>query len=38
MIIVPDKRSRILEVVVVRRIIMINLGIGNSEWGGKGKG
>jgi hypothetical protein len=38
MFIVPDKRSRILEVVVVRRMIMINLGIGNLEWGGKGKG
>jgi hypothetical protein len=33
---VPDKRSRILEVVVVRRII--NLGTGNLEWGGNGKG
>ncbi len=33
---VLDKRSRILEVVVVRRII--NLGAGNLEWGGKGKG
>ncbi len=32
----PDKRSRILEVVVVRRII--NLGTGNLEWGGNGKG
>ncbi len=35
-VIVPDKRSRDLEVVVVRRII--NLGTGNLEWGGKGKG
>jgi hypothetical protein len=34
-VIVPDKRSRILEVVVVRRII--NLGTGNLEWGGNGK-
>jgi hypothetical protein len=34
--IVPDKRSRILEVGVVRRII--NLGTGNLEWGGNGKG
>ncbi len=33
---VPDKRSQDLEVVVVRRII--NLGIGNLEWGGNGKG
>jgi hypothetical protein len=33
---VPDKRSRILEVVIVRRII--NLGAGNLEWGGNGKG
>jgi hypothetical protein len=33
---VPDKRSRNLEVVVVRRII--NLGTGNLEWGGNGKG
>jgi hypothetical protein len=33
---VPDKRSRILEVVVVRRIF--NLDSGNLEWGGKGKG
>jgi hypothetical protein len=33
---VLDKRSRILEVVVVRRII--NLGTGNLEWGGNGKG
>jgi hypothetical protein len=32
---VPDKRSRILEVVVVRRII--NLGAGNLEWGRNGK-
>jgi hypothetical protein len=35
---VPDKRSRVLEVVVVRRIIIINLGTGNLEEGGKGKG
>jgi hypothetical protein len=34
--IVPDKRSRILEVVVVRRLF--NLGTGNLEWGGNGKG
>jgi hypothetical protein len=34
--IVPDKRSRILDVVVVRRII--NLGTGNLELGGNGKG
>jgi hypothetical protein len=33
---VPDKRSRDLEVVVVRCII--NLGTGNLEWGGNGKG
>jgi hypothetical protein len=33
---VPDKRSRDLEVVVVRRIN--NLGTGNLEWGGNGKG
>jgi hypothetical protein len=33
---VPDRRSWILEVVVVRRII--NLGTGNLEWGGNGKG
>jgi hypothetical protein len=33
---VPDKRSRILEVVVVRRLF--NLGTGKLEWGGKGKG
>ncbi len=33
---VPDKRSRILEVVIVRR--RINLGTGNLEWGGNGKG
>jgi hypothetical protein len=35
-IIVPDRRSRDLEVVVVRRII--NLGTGNLGWGGNGKG
>jgi hypothetical protein len=35
-LIVPDKRSRILEVVVVRRII--NLGTGNLEGGGNGEG
>ncbi len=34
-IIVPDRRSRDLEVVVVRRII--NLGSGNLEWGGNEK-
>jgi hypothetical protein len=33
---VPDKRSRVLEVIVVRR--MINLGTGNLERGGNGKG
>ncbi len=33
---VPDKRSLILEVVVVRHIF--NLGTGNLEWGGNGKG
>jgi hypothetical protein len=33
---VPDKRSRILEVVVVKCIL--NLGTGNLEWGGNGKG
>ncbi len=34
---VPDKTtSRILEVVVVRRIF--KLGTGNLEWGGNGKG
>jgi hypothetical protein len=33
---VPDKRSRILEVVVVRRLF--NLGAGNLEWGENGKG
>jgi hypothetical protein len=33
---VPDKRSRILEVVVVRRLF--NLGAGNLEWGGNMKG
>jgi hypothetical protein len=32
---VPDERSRILE-VIVRRIF--NLGTGNLEWGGNGKG
>jgi hypothetical protein len=35
-LLVPDKRSRILQVVVVRRII--NLVAGNLEWGGNGKG
>jgi hypothetical protein len=35
LLIVPDRISRDLEVVVVRRII--NLGTGNLEWGGKGK-
>jgi hypothetical protein len=34
--IVQDKRSRILEVIVVRRIF--NLGTRNLEWGGNGKG
>ncbi len=34
---VPVKRSRILEVVVVRRIVIINLGTGNLESGGKGR-
>jgi hypothetical protein len=33
---VPDRRSRGLEVVVVGRAI--NLGTGNSEWGGNGEG
>ncbi len=33
---VLDKRSRILEVVVVKHIF--NLGTGNLEWGGNGKG
>ncbi len=33
---VPDRRSRILEVVIVRRLK--NLVTGNLEWGGKGKG
>jgi hypothetical protein len=32
---VPDKRSQILEVVVVRRILA---GTGNLEWGGNGEG
>jgi hypothetical protein len=35
-ILVPDKRSWVLEVVVVRCII--NLGAGNFEWEGNGKG
>jgi hypothetical protein len=35
-VLVPDKRSWILEVVIVRRII--NLGTGNLGWGGDGKG
>jgi hypothetical protein len=38
MVTVPDKRSRILEVVVVRHIIIVNLSTGNLEEGGKGKG
>jgi hypothetical protein len=33
---VPDKISRDHEVIVVRRIN--NLGTGNLEWGGNGKG
>jgi hypothetical protein len=33
---VPDKRSQVLEIVVVGRIF--NLGTGNLEWGGNGKG
>ncbi len=33
---VPDRRSQDLEVVVMGRTI--NLGAGNLEWGGKGKG
>ncbi len=33
---VPDRRSRDLEVVVVRRTI--NLGTGNLEWGRNGEG
>ncbi len=36
MVTVPDKRSRVLEVVVMRRII--NLGTGNLRWGGNGEG
>jgi hypothetical protein len=32
---VPDRRSRSLEVVVVRHIN--NLGTGNLEWGGSGE-
>ncbi len=36
MAIVPDKESRVHEVVVVRRTI--NLGTGNMEWGGVEKG
>jgi hypothetical protein len=35
-VVVPDRRSRDLEVVVVWRTI--NLGAGNLEWGGNGKG
>jgi hypothetical protein len=35
-VVVPDRGSWGLEVVVVRRII--NLGTGNLEWGGNGKG
>ncbi len=34
--VVPDRRSRDLEVVVVR--CTINLGTGNLEWGGNGEG
>ncbi len=34
--IVPDKRSWILEVVVVRSLI--DLGTGNLEWGRNGEG
>ncbi len=33
---VPDRRSRSLEVVIVRHINY--LGTGNSEWGGSGEG
>jgi hypothetical protein len=33
---VPDKRSRILEVVIVGRLF--DLGSGNLEWGESGKG
>jgi hypothetical protein len=33
---VPDRRSRDLEVVVVRRTI--NLSAGNLKWGGNGRG
>jgi hypothetical protein len=35
-IFVPDRRSRDLEVVIVRHAI--NLGAGNLEWGGNGRG
>jgi hypothetical protein len=35
-LLVPDRRSRDLEVVVVRRLI--NLGTANLEWGGNGEG
>ncbi len=35
-VLVPDKRSRILEVIIVRRLIY--LGTGNLEWGGNGEG
>ncbi len=34
--VVPDRRSWVPEVVVVRRIF--NLGTGNLEWGGNEKG
>jgi hypothetical protein len=33
---VPDRRSQILDVAVVR--CLVNLGTGNLEWGGSGKG
>ncbi len=35
-VLVPDRKSRDHEVVVVRRTI--NLGTGNLEWGGNGEG
>jgi hypothetical protein len=36
MVIVPDRRSQSLEVVVAG--LINNLGTGNLEWGGNGKG
>ncbi len=35
-LVVPDRKSRDHEVVVIRRTI--NLGTGNLEWGGNGEG